>query len=70
MAGVTNVAFRTLCRELERSRVGTVSGCQSASFLKALKKWLAAQQPQHKSPAASAALSERARKDPELTTDH
>jgi nifR3 family TIM-barrel protein len=26
MAGVTNVAFRTLCRELEQSRVGTVSG--------------------------------------------
>ena len=26
MAGVTNVAFRTLCRELERSLVGTVSG--------------------------------------------
>jgi nifR3 family TIM-barrel protein len=26
MAGVTNVAFRTLCRELERARVGTVSG--------------------------------------------
>ncbi len=26
MAGVTNVAFRTLCRELEESRVGTVSG--------------------------------------------
>jgi nifR3 family TIM-barrel protein len=26
MAGVTNVAFRTLCRELERERVGTVSG--------------------------------------------
>lgn len=26
MAGVTNVAFRTLCRELERSKVGTVSG--------------------------------------------
>ncbi|GFG74405.1 tRNA dihydrouridine synthase DusB [Mycobacterium botniense] len=26
MAGVTNVAFRTLCRELERSQVGTVSG--------------------------------------------
>ncbi|ORV69651.1 tRNA-dihydrouridine synthase [Mycolicibacter hiberniae] len=26
MAGVTNVAFRTLCRELERSRAGTVSG--------------------------------------------
>ncbi|MBS9532409.1 tRNA dihydrouridine synthase DusB [Mycobacterium sp. M1] len=26
MAGVTNVAFRTLCRELERSRIGTVSG--------------------------------------------
>lgn len=26
MAGVTNVAFRTLCRELEVSRVGTVSG--------------------------------------------
>ncbi|MEZ0350136.1 tRNA dihydrouridine synthase DusB [Mycobacterium sp. pR1184] len=26
MAGVTNVAFRTLCRELELSRVGTVSG--------------------------------------------
>ena len=26
MAGVTNVAFRTLCRELERSMVGTVSG--------------------------------------------
>ena len=26
MAGVTNVAFRILCRELERERVGTVSG--------------------------------------------
>ena len=26
MAGVTNVAFRTLCRELEEARVGTVSG--------------------------------------------
>lgn len=26
MAGVTNVAFRTLCRELEQSLVGTVSG--------------------------------------------
>ncbi len=26
MAGVTNVAFRTLCRELEQSIVGTVSG--------------------------------------------
>ena len=26
MAGVTNVAFRTLCRELEQTRVGTVSG--------------------------------------------
>ncbi|GLE54248.1 tRNA dihydrouridine synthase DusB [Mycobacterium montefiorense] len=26
MAGVTNVAFRTLCRELELARVGTVSG--------------------------------------------
>jgi nifR3 family TIM-barrel protein len=26
MAGVTNVAFRTLCRELEKERVGTVSG--------------------------------------------
>ncbi|CAM3213867.1 tRNA dihydrouridine synthase DusB [Mycobacterium intermedium] len=26
MAGVTNVAFRTLCRELEVSKVGTVSG--------------------------------------------
>ncbi|OBG50474.1 tRNA dihydrouridine synthase DusB [Mycobacterium sp. E735] len=26
MAGVTNVAFRTLCRELERSKAGTVSG--------------------------------------------
>ncbi len=26
MAGVTNVAFRTLCRELEQSRAGTVSG--------------------------------------------
>jgi nifR3 family TIM-barrel protein len=26
MAGVTNVAFRTLCRELEQQRVGTVSG--------------------------------------------
>ncbi|WP_343601254.1 tRNA dihydrouridine synthase DusB [Mycobacterium sp.] len=26
MAGVTNVAFRTLCRELERAKVGTVSG--------------------------------------------
>lgn len=26
MAGVTNVAFRTLCRELELSQVGTVSG--------------------------------------------
>ncbi|MEM6108127.1 tRNA dihydrouridine synthase DusB [Mycobacterium sp. 050272] len=26
MAGVTNVAFRTLCRELELTRVGTVSG--------------------------------------------
>ncbi len=26
MAGVTNVAFRTLCRELEQSTIGTVSG--------------------------------------------
>jgi nifR3 family TIM-barrel protein len=26
MAGVTNVAFRTLCRELEQSTVGTISG--------------------------------------------
>src|SRR6201984_1486574 len=26
MAGVTNVAFRTLCRELEQSKGGTVSG--------------------------------------------
>jgi nifR3 family TIM-barrel protein len=26
MAGVTNVAFRTLCRELEQERIGTVSG--------------------------------------------
>src|SRR5512143_4107218 len=26
MAGVTNVAFRTLCRELEVARAGTVSG--------------------------------------------
>jgi nifR3 family TIM-barrel protein len=26
MAGVTNVAFRTLCRQLERERAGTVSG--------------------------------------------
>jgi nifR3 family TIM-barrel protein len=26
MAGVTNVAFRMLCRELEQSKVGTVSG--------------------------------------------
>lgn len=26
MAGVTNVAFRRLCRELERARAGTVSG--------------------------------------------
>jgi nifR3 family TIM-barrel protein len=26
MAGVTNVAFRTLCRQLEQSKVGTVSG--------------------------------------------
>ena len=26
MAGVTNVAFRTLCRELELARSGTVSG--------------------------------------------
>ena len=26
MAGVTNVAFRTLCRELEQSKIGTVSG--------------------------------------------
>src|SRR6201987_5399090 len=26
MAGVTNVSFRTLCRELEHARVGTVSG--------------------------------------------
>jgi nifR3 family TIM-barrel protein len=26
MAGVTNVAFRTLCRELEEARTGTVSG--------------------------------------------
>ena len=26
MAGVTNVAFRTLCRELELARAGTVSG--------------------------------------------
>ncbi|NMK62578.1 tRNA dihydrouridine synthase DusB, partial [Staphylococcus capitis] len=26
MAGVTNVAFRTLCRELELATTGTVSG--------------------------------------------
>jgi tRNA-dihydrouridine synthase len=26
MAGVTNVAFRTLCRELEVARAGTISG--------------------------------------------
>ena len=26
MAGVTNVAFRNLCRQLEQSRIGTVSG--------------------------------------------
>src|ERR1700755_837586 len=26
MAGVTNVAFRTLCRELEQAMVGTISG--------------------------------------------
>ena len=26
MAGVTNVAFRTLCRELEQQKAGTVSG--------------------------------------------
>ena len=26
MAGVTNVAFRTLCRELELARTGTVAG--------------------------------------------
>src|ERR1700733_8435354 len=26
MAGVTNVAFRTLCRELEETKAGTVSG--------------------------------------------
>lgn len=26
MAGVTNVAFRALCRQLEQSKVGTVSG--------------------------------------------
>lgn len=26
MAGVTNVAFRTLCRELEMARAGTISG--------------------------------------------
>ena len=26
MAGVTNVAFRTLCREQERERMGTVAG--------------------------------------------
>jgi len=26
MAGVTNVAFRTLCRELEQARAGTISG--------------------------------------------
>lgn len=26
MAGVTNVAFRTLCRELEQAKVGTISG--------------------------------------------
>jgi nifR3 family TIM-barrel protein len=26
MAGVTNVAFRTLCREIEQSKAGTVSG--------------------------------------------
>ncbi|MCS4536051.1 tRNA dihydrouridine synthase DusB [Corynebacterium sp. HS2168-gen11] len=26
MAGVTNVAFRTLCRELEQEKIGTVSG--------------------------------------------
>lgn len=26
MAGVTNVAFRTLCREIEQAKVGTISG--------------------------------------------
>ena len=26
MAGVTNVAFRTLCREQEMQRTGTISG--------------------------------------------
>ncbi|HEY2557467.1 MAG TPA: tRNA dihydrouridine synthase DusB, partial [Diaminobutyricibacter sp.] len=26
MAGVTNIAFRTLCRELEVARAGTISG--------------------------------------------
>lgn len=26
MAGVTNIAFRTLCRQLEQERVGTISG--------------------------------------------
>ena len=26
MAGVTNVAFRTLCREQEREKMGSVSG--------------------------------------------
>jgi nifR3 family TIM-barrel protein len=26
MAGVTNIAFRTLCREIEQAKVGTVSG--------------------------------------------
>ena len=26
MAGVTNIAFRSLCRELEQSKVGTISG--------------------------------------------
>ena len=34
MAGVTNVAFRTLCLELEQARVGTVSGlyvCEMAT---------------------------------------
>ncbi len=35
MAGVTNVAFRRLCRELEQERIGTVSGLYVCEMLTA-----------------------------------
>ncbi len=41
MAGVTNVAFRTLCRELELSRAGTVSGLYVCEMVTARAWWSA-----------------------------